>query len=146
MQLPDAEDVRYWRTGRSSPDIWIDKTRKIIEDDLGGSVEAEGFGRSDGQAAFMLQFTIDLQSFRVVWPVLPTRSGDDRAAKIQAATMLYHDCKARAISAAVLGPRIAFFQNLLLPNGKTAAQIADSDLAKLEPGTLLALPEGGNDD
>ena len=73
-----------------------------------------------------------------MWPVLPTKSGDEKAARIQAATLLYHDIKARAISAAVLGARAAFFTFLMLPDGRTAAAIAAPEIAELMPRMLTA--------
>ena len=96
---------------------------------------AEGFGRETqaGRSAFMLAFKIDDEQFKVVWPVLPSKSGNERAARIQAATMLYHDVKARCVSAKVLGPRAAFFNYLVLPDGRTTVEAASPELVDMLP-------------
>ena len=105
-----AEQVNYWKTSKSAPDTWIDRTKKLIEQ-LGGRVLMEGFGNkpTSGRAAFVLAFELDFDRFKIVWPVLQSESKNERAAKVQAATMLYHDIKAKCISSAVLGKRVAFF-------------------------------------
>ena len=130
-ELPYAEDVNYWKTSKSSPDMWMDKTKRQIEH-LGGRVLLEGFGNepTTGRAAFMLAFEIGGDKFKIVWPVLPSKSGNEKAARVQAATMLYHDVKAKCISAAVLGARAAFFASLLLPDGRTAAEASISELTQ----------------
>ena len=148
-KLPYAEDINYWQTSRSSPDAWTEKTKgQVVK--LGGRVLMEGFGSepTTGRAAYMLAFEVGGDRFKVVWPVLPTKSGkDERAAKVQAATMLYHDIKARCISATVLGARAAFFSYLMLPDGRTAAQASVPELARGIPQLLapdvpqLAEPE-----
>lgn len=134
--FPDAENVNYWQTGQSSPDTWIEKAKRQVQQ-LGGTVEAEGFGAyGDGRAAFMLQFSIGGDQFKTVWPVLTTRSGKERAARVQAATFLYHDIKAKALAASVLGPRAAFFPHLMLSDGRMASQLAlpelEADFPKLD--------------
>lgn len=117
-----AEDVNYWRTGTSSPDMLISRTkREIIA--AGGRTGNCAIAQDEfGRAACMLEFSFGGERFRAVWPALPSRTGNERAALIQAATMLYHDIKAKAVSAKVHGVRAAFFQFLLLPDGRTAAR------------------------
>lgn len=133
MNLPDAEDVNYWKTGSSSPDVWMEKSKREIET-AGGTVVGEGFGAElqTGREAYMLAFQLGGDSFKICWPVLP--SEDRRAARRQAATMLYHDTKARCVSAKVLGGRNAFFSFLMLPDGRTAGEL-------VEPEAVLALPD-----
>jgi hypothetical protein len=46
----------------------------------------------------MLEFDLGGERYKVVWPVLPTKTGKDRAARVQAATALYHDVKARCVT------------------------------------------------
>ena len=126
MTLPFAEKLNYWKTSSSSPDIWIERASKQIEK-LGGIVYGHAFGKmpETGSSAYMLTFEIEGERYRIVWPVLPTKSKAkdvDKAAKRQAATFLYHDVKARCLSATVLGSRAAFFSYLLLPDGGTAAE------------------------
>ncbi len=133
--LPFAEDVNYWKTGQSAPDTWTDKTIAQIQR-LGGEVRRYAFGYdlAAGRQAFMLEFTIDGAAYKIVWPVLPTRGTDNRSARRQSATLLYHDVKARCISAAILGKRAVFFSFLVLPDGRTAAEVATPELE-------MALPE-----
>lgn len=134
--LPYAEDVNYWKSGTSSPDTWIDRARKEIEG-ADGKVLNEAFGRDGtGRAAYLLEFAFGTERYRAVWPVLPSRAGNERAAKIQAATMLYHDVKVRCVSAKVLGVRAAFFSYLLLDDGRTAAQMATPELTQHYPKLL----------
>ena len=137
--LPYAEDVNYWKTSKSSPDIWMERTKRQIEN-LGGTVLAEGFGSEPGtgRAAYMLAFELDGERFKVVWPVLLSKAGNERAARVQAATLLYHDIKAKCISAAVLGTRAAFFSFLALSDGRTATDIAAPELVRLTPALLRA--------
>lgn len=127
-----AEDLNYWQTSKSSPDTWIDRTKQQIET-IGGKVLAEGYGSSDGRAAYMLAFQLAEEQFKIVWPVLPSRTGNQRAARVQAATMLYRDVKARCVSAQVLGTRNAFFAFLMLPDGQTISQVNTERLLNALP-------------
>lgn len=141
MSTVYADEVNYWKTGQSSPDTWIDKAKAEIRA-AGGKVINEAFGNdlAAGRAAFLLEFSFGDQRFRAIWPVLPVRRpADERAARIQAATMLYHDIKAKAVAAKVHGVRAAFFQYMMLPDGRTAAQVAAPELAQSWP-RLLAAP------
>lgn len=129
-ELPYAEDINYWQTSQTSPDVWMDKTKKLIYS-FNGAVTAEGYGSepATGRAAYMIGFKIGDDRFKVIWPVLPTKTRNERAARIQAATMLYHDIKAKCMSASVLGIRAAFFSYLLLPDGRTATQASFQELS-----------------
>ncbi len=69
---------------------------------MAGRRQSSRFGTQDGRGAFIVAFELDGTPFKIVWPVLPTRGDNERAARVQAATFLYHDCKARVLSAAVL--------------------------------------------
>lgn len=136
MELPYAEDVKhYWQTSQSSPDVWMERARKLIEE-LGGEIIAEGFGSMENHSAYMLAFQIKDDRFKVVWPVLPTYSGKVTSAKRQATTMLYHDIKAKCMTASVLGTRAAFFSYILLPDGRTAGELAKPELAEAFPKLL----------
>ena len=131
-KLPYAEDINYWKTGRSSPDDWIARTVRQIQS-LDGEVLAEAFGKdASGNSAFMLAFEIGGDKFKILFPVLPSKSGNEKAARMQAATMLYHDIKSKCISAAVLGARAAFFSYLLLPDGRTTANLDTNELPMLD--------------
>ena len=84
----------------------------------------------------MISFEFEKEQYKVVWPVLPSRTKDDRAAKIQAATMLYHDIKAKCLSASVLGTRTSFFAFLLLPDGQIASDVSTGELNSVLPGVF----------
>jgi hypothetical protein len=137
FDLPFAENVNYWKTGQSSPDTWTDRTKRQIEK-LGGTVLAEGYGSESitGRSAFMLAFEIAGDRFKVMWPVLTSKSGNEKAARVQAATMLYHDIKAKCISAAVLGSRAAFFSFLVLPDGRAMTELSAPELEQVTPAFL----------
>jgi len=133
MELPYAEDIgHYWQTSQSSPDQWLERARKLIIE-LEGNIVAEGYGSMEGHAAYMLAFKIGGDSFKVIWPVLPTRTGKTLATKRQAATLLYHDIKAKAMTASVLGTRVAFFSYMMLSDGRTASELASPELSREFP-------------
>jgi len=140
MELPCGEDLNFWDSGKSTPDSWIDKAIALIES-LGGSVLSHAFGAEHGgRAAYMLRFEIGIEEYRLVWPVLPTRSTKPSAAitaRRQAATMLYHDCKAKCLKAVIFGARTAFFEYLVLPDGRTVSQVSNHELSDMAPKFLL---------
>lgn len=135
MDIPFAEDVNFWKSSSTSPDAWIAKAAKQIRT-LGGRVTGEGFGSDGSRAAYMLQFEIESDIFRMTWPVLPSKTNDVRAARIQAATALYHFVKMTCLAAVTMGPRTAFFAFLMLPDGRTAAQLGTPELAARWPKLL----------
>ncbi len=137
-----AEEVNFWQTSHSSPDIWIERTKNQIEK-LGGKVTAKGFESDEqGRAAFMLAFSIDTDAFRIVWPVLRSKTDKIQAARIQAATMLYHYVKSACLYAVIVSARSAFFSHLVLPDGRMASQVADGELSEVVPEIFL-LPAAG---
>jgi hypothetical protein len=138
-ELPLAERMNYWKTGRASPDSWLDKTIAQIEK-LGGTVFGYGFGREHqtAKAAYMIQFSVGEDYFKVVWPVLPTETGNSTAAMRQAATMLYHDTKAKCLKAYIFGARTAFFEYLILPDGRTAMTLSNAELQDSLPDLLVS--------
>lgn len=135
-----AETLPYWETGKSSADTWIERAKKEIAS-VGGRVTGEAFGAdANGSAAFILGFSIADEHYRLTWPVIASKTGKDKSARIQAATALYHDVKARVVSAKFLGIRGAFLTFLVLDNGKTANELTSAELAK---GLPLMLTAGG---
>ena len=100
----------------------------------------EGFGGepTTGRSAYMMAFEIEGDKFKVIWPVLPSKRGNESAARRQATTMLYHDIKTKCLSAVVLGARAAFFSYLLLPDGRTAAEASLPELTEGIPDLFLA--------
>jgi hypothetical protein len=143
--LPFAEDVSFWKTSQSSPDTWMSRTKTLIEK-RGGSIVREAFGREGETSAYMIEFSLDGELFRVVWPVLPTRtkSASDRDARRQAVTLIYHDVKARLNTALVKGARAAFFSYLVLPDGRTAAEASVSTLMDGIPPMIALPPKAGS--
>lgn len=135
-KLPYAEDVSYWKTGQSSPDTWMEKTRRCIKG-INGKVSGEAFGQEGAQAAYMLRFQIGNDTFKIIWPVLSSRVGNEKAARIQAATFIYHDVKAKCDAARILGVRTAFFNYLVLPDGRTAAHASAPELMIGIPNLFL---------
>jgi len=131
-----AEQLPYWETSQASPDTWIERAcQEIVR--AGGVVKHEVYGRDQiGRAGYALHFAFKEDEFHILWPVIPSRAGNERAARRQAATMLFHDVKAKCIAARVHGPRSAFFQYFVLPDGRTAAQVSGQDLLALLPRLL----------
>lgn len=134
-ELPYAEDINYWQSSQTSPDTWIDKACKLIEQ-FGGTVLADGYGKSNGRAAYMVGFAFRDENYKIVFPVLPTKGGNERAARIQAATLLYHDVKAKVLMASIMGVRTAFFSYMMLTDGRTVTQLANPELADAFPKLL----------
>lgn len=134
MNLPNAEDVNYWRTGSSAPDTWIDKCCKLIAE-VDGALIQKGMIWQSGRSVCLIVFSIGDDTYRVGWPVLTTRDGDsdDRRARIQAATFMYHDVKAKVMTAKVLGPRCAFIGNLLVTKNSTIGELTHGQLQKSLP-------------
>jgi hypothetical protein len=128
-----AEEINYWQTSRTAPDNWLAKAKAEIVR-VGGTVVAEGFVSDQAQSTYLLAFTIDGDHFRMAWPVLQPKSGNVKAARIQAATALYHEVKAACVKAKFLGTRTAFFAFLSLPDGRTAADMPIADVRALLPG------------
>ena len=112
-----AEEVPYWKTGSGSPEKWLDKSVTEIER-AEGDVVRQGDVTEYGRSAFLIEFSLSGETFKVMWPVLESRSGDRRAARRQAATMLYHDTKSRCIASRVLGVRAAFMPFMVLLMGE----------------------------
>lgn len=131
-----AEDLPYWRTNQKQPDYWIEQAKEEIKR-AGGLVLSSMYGDdSTGRAAFMLYFRFDRDEFKMVWPVLKSRVGNQKAARLQAATMLYHTVKARAVEVRVRGARAAFFGDLLLSSGQTAAESSGEEFLARLPALL----------
>lgn len=131
-----AEDVgHYWKTSTASPDTWLDKAKKLIAS-IGGKIVGEGFLNdvATGRAAYLLSFQAEGETYHIKWPVLPTRQAkDEKAARVQAATMLYHDVKARCVNVKVRGVRFAFLNYYALPTGQTVSEAADEALIEALP-------------
>jgi hypothetical protein len=134
--LPFAEDTNYYQSSQSPADSWISKTQLLIKQ-FGGKVLSEAYGSEAGRAAFMLEFELQGEHFKVIWPVLPSRARNEKAAKIQAATLLYHDVKGSLLKVKIFGARNAFFQYWLLPDGRTVSQASAVELQKSLPSLFV---------
>lgn len=136
--LPYADDVNYWKTSRVGSDTWLERSKDLIEE-AGGEVVSESFSHlpKTGQAAFLLEFTHGADTFKIIWPVLPTKyDGEEAAARRQAATFMYHDIKAKCMKAKIFGIRGAFFPFLALPGGMVAAALTSPQVMKRIPKLL----------
>lgn len=136
-----AEDLNFWKSGKESPDKWIELAKRQIEG-LGGNVFAEAFGADAGRSAYILGFEIGGEKFKMVWPVIKSKSGDVSAERRQAATTLYHVVKAKCLDVVVRGPRVAFAGEWLLPNGRTMGEMTSEELMRAIPLMLSAPIEG----
>lgn len=134
MKAEWAEQVNYWKTSRTVPGAWLERAAGEVKK-AGGKVLGQGEGTDPhtDRGALMLLFELDDQVFRVIWPVLPSKTKNEKAARRQAATALYYDVKARCVASKFLGGRLAFFSFLVLPDGRTASQVADADLLDALP-------------
>lgn len=130
MDLPYAENINYWKSGQSQPEKWLESAAQQIRK-LGGEVAAHGFGRdlTTGKQAYFMAFQIEGQQYKIVQPVLESKSGNDTAARRQAATLIYHDVKAKCLRATVVGHHRAFFNYILLPDGRTAEEATLGEVA-----------------
>ncbi|MEM1339839.1 MAG: hypothetical protein AAGF96_18910 [Bacteroidota bacterium] len=120
-ELPIANDMSYWKTGKSGVETWLDRTEKLIES-VNGDIHSRIIGKNQGKEAIMFAFSIGKDYFRMFWPVLkPIHDKDKVAAQRQASTMIYHDVKSRINRIRIFGPRVAFSDYLLLGD-KTIAE------------------------
>ena len=139
MQEPEAQSLPYWKTSRAAPETWVHKACVEIER-AGGVIETcLPSAYQNGRQAHVVQFALDNQSFRLMWPVLEHE--DTASASRQAATMLYHDVKSRCLAARVFGARWAFQAELVLPDGRTAGQLSTPELVKVLPPVALLTME-----
>ena len=128
MSLPYAQDVNYWKTGRSDSMAVLQKAADQLAE-VNGTIETQVFGMHNGQEAIIFGFKIDGTAYRINWPVLPSKRPDeddhiDRHR--QAAAFVFHDVKARCMTAKVLGARRAFVGYLVdRKTGQTVAELAN---------------------
>jgi hypothetical protein len=130
-----AEDFPYWKTSKSSAETWRNNAAVEIKR-AGGDIVSAGDIMLEGRSTVFITFKIDGEEYRVQYPVLQSRTKNEVAAKIQAATAMYHDIKARCNSLRWTGARIAFGGYRLLPSGLTDGQLSTPELAS----QLLPLP------
>ena len=140
---PYAEDINYWKTSPTAPDIWMTKAKREVAK-AGGQVLGHGTltDGETGRTIFVLTFAFGMDRFKAQYPTLASKAGNERAERRQAATMLYHDVKARCVSAKVLGYRAAFMGFLKLPGGRTVSQTAVPDLLEGLPKLTMQIGSG----
>lgn len=140
---PYAEEVNYFKTSLTAPDTWMTKAKREVER-AGGQVLGDGrlTDGVTGRTVLILTFAFGQDRFRLQYPALESKTGNDRAAVIQAATILYRAVKARCVDAKVLGYRAAFMAFLLLPDGRTTSQVAVPELSDAVPRFNTGLPSG----
>jgi len=135
MAEQDCRRLPYWDTGQSAPDEWLRKAKEQIEK-VGGEVTESGIIMQYNRTVVMIGFALEGDNFRVVWPVLAHDPKENQTAVRQAATMLFHDVKARCVAVMVKGARLAFHAELILPDGRSAGSLSDGDLVKCLPEML----------
>ncbi len=138
--LPFAQDVNYWQSGRTAVDVKIDGVSSMIVD-VGGSILSRGnVARGEAEMIF-IEFSLDGSAYRIAWPILPIdsdRNGKEPAARIQAATLMHHEVKSICVKAKVFGPGAAFVPYLLLENGRTVVESAAPEIAAAMPKLLIS--------
>lgn len=135
-----ANEVDYWKTGQTrTPEQWIALAVKQLEDH-GATNVVTASGDNDGRHCFMMQFMLAGQQHRIIWPVLPVRwtdsESDKRAAKVQAATVLYHEVKHRCVVATRYGSQFGWFAYQQLPDGRTVQQLSSDELMRGVPEVM----------
>jgi hypothetical protein len=127
-----AEDVgHYWKTSKTGADTWIDKAVSLITKHGGKPLQRfSGWDMASGRSAFMIAFEMDGDVFKITWPVLKSKTKNERAARVQSATLLYHSVKGRLLEAKIRGPRAAFFGFLTLPDGRSASELGTHELSE----------------
>ena len=131
-----AEDLPYFMTGKSSAESWREKAEVEIKR-AGCVVTSSGDIHQNGQSAVFIGFSVDGEAFRVAFPVLESKRDNVKAAKIQSATMMFYDIKARCVALRVLGARVAFGGYRILPDGRTDGQVSTPELAAALPKMLV---------
>ena len=136
--LPAAETVNYWKSGKTDPDNKLDQVCDLIENASGKIIERGIMLQSPHEVVY-LRFFLDEEEFKIIWPVLKPTDGtstNQRAARIQAVTFVYHDVKAKCMTASVLGPRVAFLPYYVTENGATTSELATPELTDAFPKLL----------
>jgi hypothetical protein len=135
-----AEDLPYWRTSKSTLSSWLNKAKREITS-INGKVTGDGYmtDHENGRGAILITFVLDGTRYAAKWPVLPTRrktEQDEEAAKVQAATALYHDIKNRVVSAKFRGAGFSFLNYQVLQTGQTVSEVADNGFVNRLPMLL----------
>ncbi len=132
-----AEEAPYWKTSRTAAEDWVEKAKRVIVG-AGGRVLADMVLNVEGKTTYVIKFAMAIdgqeREYRIDWPVLKSRAGDERAAKVQAATVLYHAVKSLLLLAIPYGPRASHLIWELMPDQKTTVlQAAAQEFQPLLP-------------
>lgn len=138
MAVIYAEDMNYWKTSTTHAETWIEKAKKEIIK-IGGKVHRTGYGEEQKRIVFLMEFQLGNDQFKIAWATLPSKTNNINAAKRQAATLLYHDVKHKCVMAKIKG-NSAFVEYLVLPNGQTATEAANSGLFMQLISNVIMLP------
>lgn len=144
MTLVHAEDINYWKSSSSSADTWIEKAIREIKA-IGGVVLAAASVQADNRNGFMIRFSLNKDDFVIEIAALPCRKpteDNQRAARVQAATILYHDVKHKCVMAKIKGARQAFAEHWLLPSGETVARAMEQGAGYLASNMPMLLGAG----
>lgn len=142
-----AEQANYFGTSQRAADTWL----KIAEKELvtvGGRVLRKAAVEEESHAAFMIEFLLDGDTFRMVYPVMECRKKTPQnfdKAKVQAATFLYHSVKARALDIKILGARVAFGSWLLVDGKRSVADVVRNGSGAALP-KMLQTPQNPTSD
>lgn len=129
-ELPYAETVNYWNTGRRDAATWLEDSFNMVHG-IGGNPHGYQINRGNSPCIAM-RFDIAGRMYNIVWPILPTKGkNNDKATQRQAATFIFHEVKACVLRAKVLGVERAFIQYLSLGNGLTVQDFAISERLQL---------------
>ena len=139
MKKKYAENCNYFKSGTSTPDTWLDKSVQLIKS-FGGEGHASAFGFTKDKSAYMIKLSLEEETFKIVWPVMKSKTKNELAARRQAATMLHHDIKASCIKAEVLGARTAFCSWLCLPDGRVNFELSNQAILENVPKFLTRRP------
>lgn len=141
--LPYSHQVPYWKTSKSGWTSFISKAVKELKK-VGGSHHGTAVTTGAKNEEMHLRFSLEGEEYHIVWPILPLRpttqpskvDADSESARVQAATFIFHDVKARCVAARILGANRAFFTYQLVDGRPVQEVVAD-------PLLLSTLAEGG---
>lgn len=142
-----AEQANYWQTSETKPNDWFERAQKEIEA-AGGIfrrvVQDDVKDPKTGQlTTYTIEFQIGGREMRVAYQTLESKYAEPpsrlTARRVQAATALYYDVKARCVDAKFHGVDHAFLPYIVMKDGRTLVEGIVPELAAM---ALPALPAG----
>lgn len=131
---PYAEDMNYFKTSKKSADAWLDDTVELVES-ISGKVTDRAIVKKGDREVCFIKWEHNHKTYQFLWETLPVKlKGNERAARVQMVTALYHAVKAKVIEAKFRGVDTAFAGDRLV-SGEPIALLAD----KIENQTLLLI-------